>query len=56
MDGNDMLEYEEKHFDRLVNAFIEKHADLWAEFVMDDWQDREADRADYLYEMVRDRR
>jgi hypothetical protein len=31
--GNDVLEFAEKHFDNLIDKFIKKHNNEWDEFV-----------------------
>jgi hypothetical protein len=31
--GNDVLEFAEKHYDALCETFIKKHSDEWNEFV-----------------------
>lgn len=35
--GNDVLEFEEKHYDTLSEAFIQKHKEEWDEFVFSEY-------------------
>lgn len=37
VNGNDVLEFEEENCERLTEAFIEKHRDLWDAFVLEEF-------------------
>lgn len=52
--GDELIQYEEKHHEKLVEKFIEKNADKYDEFVLAEMIDEQADYSDYLYDQERD--
>lgn len=37
--GNDLVEFEERHYDELVEAFIKEYPMKWADFVEEAYQE-----------------
>jgi len=37
VNGNDLIEFEEKHYDELIEAFLEKSKERWDAFVLEQY-------------------
>ena len=54
MNGNDMLEFEEAHYEDLIESFIKKNSEAWAKHIEEEQVSYMASKADADYEAYMD--
>ena len=54
--NDQLIDFEERNFEDLARKFVEKHNAEWSDFVLAEFIDKEADKADAMFDIAKESR